>query len=47
MTEDLRLFGITGNWSTTALDPGAWYSTVRGGGCRFMVVWVKEEENAP
>ena len=46
MAEDLRLFGITGDWNTAALDPGAWYSTVREGGCRFMAAWVKEEEKA-
>ena len=40
------LRGITGDWSTAALDPGVWYSTVHEGGCRFMVAWVKEEENA-
>ena len=34
--EDLWLFSITGDWSTAALDPGAWYSTVREGGCRCM-----------
>ena len=39
--EDFWLFGITGDWSTAALDPGAWYSTVHEGGCR-----VKEEEKA-
>ena len=33
MAEDLQLFGITGDWSTAVLDPGAWYSTVREGGC--------------
>ena len=44
--DDLRLFGITGDWSTAALDPGVWYSTVHEGGCRFMAAWVKEEENA-
>ena len=44
MAENLRLFGVTGNWSTAALDPGVWYSTVREGGCRFMAAWVKEEE---
>ena len=43
---DRRLFGITGDWSTAALDPGVWYSTVHGGGCRFMAAWVKEEEKA-
>ena len=46
MTDDIRLFGITGDWSTTALDPGVWYSTVHEGGCRFMAAWVKGEENA-
>ena len=40
------LFGITGDWNTVALDPGAWSSTVRGGGCRFMAAWVKVEEKA-
>ena len=46
MADDRLLFGITGNWSTAELDPGAWYSTVHEGGCRFMFAWVKEEENA-
>ena len=36
VAEDLRLFGITGDWNTAALDPGAWYSIVRDGGCRCM-----------
>ena len=46
VADDLRLFGITRNWSTAALDPGVWYSAVHEGGCRFMAAWVKEEENA-
>ena len=46
VAEDLRLFGTTGDWSTAALDPGVWYSTVYEGGCRFMAAWVKEEGNA-
>ena len=46
VAENRRLFGITGDWSTTALDPGVWYSTVREGGYSCMVAWVKEEENA-
>ena len=46
MAEDLRLFGITGDSNTAALDPGAWYTTLRGGGCRFMAACVKEEEKA-
>ena len=46
VAEDLRLFGITGDWNTAALHPGAWYSTVRDRGCRFMAAWVNEEEKA-
>ena len=38
--------GIWGDWNTAALDPGALYSILREGGCRFMAAWVKEEENA-
>ena len=36
VADDLRLFGVTGDWKTAALDPGAWYNTVLEGGCRFM-----------
>ena len=46
VADDLRLVGIKGDWSTAALDPGAWYNTVHEGGCKFMTAWVKEEENA-
>ena len=46
VADDLRLFGITGDWSTAAFDPGVWYSAVHEGVCRFMAAWVKEEENA-
>ena len=28
VAEGRRVFGITGDWSTTALDPGAWYNIV-------------------
>ena len=44
--EDRRLFGITGDWSTAALDPGVWYSTLCEGGFRFMDAWLREEEKA-
>ena len=46
VADDLRLFGVTGDCSTAALDPGVWYSTVREGSCRLMAAWVKEVENA-
>ena len=46
VADHLRLFGITGGWSTAAPDPGVWHSAVHEGGCRFMAAWVKEEENA-
>ena len=36
VADDLRLFGITGDWSTSTLDPGVWYSAVHKGGYRFM-----------
>ena len=42
VADDLRLFGVTGDWRTAALDPGAWYNIC----CRFMASWVREEENA-
>ena len=28
VADDLRLFGITGDWRTAALDPGAWCNIV-------------------
>ena len=40
------LFGVAGDWSTAARDPGASYNIVHEGGCRFIAAWVKEEENA-
>ena len=40
------MFGITGDRSTVALDPGV-CNTMREGGCRLMVAWVREEEKAP
>ena len=46
MADYLRISGITGDWSTAALDPGPWYSAAHEGGCRFMATWVKKEENA-
>ena len=46
MADDFRLFGVTGEWRTAALDPGAWNNKVHEGGCRFMAAWVREEENA-
>ena len=34
VADDLRLFGVTGDWKTAALDPGAWYNTVQEGGLK-------------
>ena len=36
VAEDRRVLGITRDLSIAALDPGAWYSSVCEGGCRFM-----------
>ena len=47
VADDRRFFGIRGDWNIAAHDPGAWYSTAREGGCRFMAAWVKEEERRP
>ena len=47
VAENRRLFGIMGDsWSTAALDPKVWYSTVCEGGCRFMDASVREGEKA-
>ncbi|CAM9451335.1 unnamed protein product, partial [Ascophyllum nodosum] len=34
VADDLRLFGITVDWSIAALDPGVWYNAVHEGGYR-------------
>ena len=44
MADDLRLFGVTGDRRSAALDPGAWYNKVHEGGCRFMAALAREEE---
>ena len=36
VADDLRLFGVTGDWSTAALDPRAWYNTV----CMYVCMYV-------
>ena len=46
VADNIRLFGITMDWSTAAFDLEVWFSAVHGEGCRFMAAWVKEEENA-
>ena len=45
VAEDRRVFGITGDWCAVTLDPGVLYNTVSEGSCRFMVAWVRGEEN--
>ena len=44
MEEDRRIFGISGDWSTTAFDSGVWYSTECNGGCSSA--WAREDKNA-
>ena len=39
-----RVFGITEDMSTVALDPRVWYSAVYEGGGRCMAAWVREDE---
>ena len=46
MAEDVRAFGIGGDWKAAALEREAWGDTVIEGGRRFMAEWRKEEESA-
>ena len=39
---DIRAFGITGDWKTTASKAEIWVETVTEDGRRFMVTWRKE-----
>ena len=43
---DIRAFGMTGDWKTTALEAEVWVETVTEGGRRFMAAWRKEEVDA-
>ena len=48
MADDLRLFGITGHWSTAEHNPGYSIAQYMKGavGLWFMAAWVKEGEKA-
>ena len=46
MAEDVRAFGIGGDWKAAALERGAWDDTVIEGGRRFMARWREEEDSA-
>ena len=46
VVEDRRVFDITEDCSTAALDPRAWYNTVCERSCRFMIKWVREKDKA-
>ena len=43
---DIRVFGITGNWKTMVLKAEVWVKAVTEGGRRFMAAWREEEEDA-
>ena len=45
MEESCRVFGITENYITAALDPRVCYSSVLYEGCRLMGKWEMEGEN--
>ena len=38
----IQIFGITGDWKTTALKAEAWVERVIAGGRRFIAAWRKE-----
>ena len=46
VAEDVRAYGIDGDWKAAALEQGAWDDTVIKGGCRFMAGWRDEESAA-
>ena len=43
---DIRAFGITGDWKATAFKAEVWVEAVTEGGRRFVAAWRKEEEDA-
>ena len=45
MAEDVRAFGIGGDWKVAALERGAWDDTVIEEVRRFMAGWREEEES--
>ena len=46
MLNDIRAFGIAGDWKETALKTEVWVETVTEGGRRFMAAWKEEEVDA-
>ena len=46
VAEDVRAFGIGGDWKAAALEWGAWDDTVIERGRRFIAGWREEEESA-
>ena len=46
MAEDVRAFGIVGEWKAVALERRAWDDTVMEGCRKFMAGWRDEEESA-
>ena len=43
---DIRAFGIAGDWKAMALKGEVWVEAVTEGGWRFMAAWRKEEVDA-
>ena len=46
VAEDVRAFGIGGDWKAAALERGAWDDTYIKEGRRFMAGWREEDESA-
>ena len=40
---NIRTFGIAGDWKATALEAEVWVETATEGGRRFIAAWRKEE----
>ena len=45
-TEDIRAFGITGDWKATALKAEVWVDTVTEVGRWFITAWRREDIDA-
>ena len=41
------MFSATRDWSTAALDPGAWHNTTSKRGYKFDAAWMGKERKAP
>ena len=46
LLNDIRAFGIAGDWEAASLEAEGWVGTAMKSGWRFMAAWRKEEVDA-